>query len=147
MFTNQTRCCEICIPSSNSYLIYLSPYSVMINWWGTRIDSRRGWTRKFCLIFSKFFRTVILPIIPTTLEALGLITMHRWLYFVSSSRERLWRHWAGPRIHAARCILYSLIPVFLFERVRKHTSCTRDDKRLCLENALTSRSFSGWDKV
>ena len=30
--------------------------------------------------------------------------------------------------------------VFLFERVRKHTSCVRDDKRLPLEYALTSRS-------
>ena len=35
------------------------------------------------------------------------------------------------------------ILVFLFERVRKHTSCARDVKRLCLEYVLTSRSFSG----
>ena len=68
------------------------------------------------------------------------------LYFVSS-RERPWRHWARPMIHAARRILYASISVFLFERVRKHTSYARDDKRLCLEYALTSRSFSGWDKV
>ena len=27
---------------------------------------------------------------------------------------------------------YASIPVFLFERVRKHTSCARDDKRLPL---------------
>ena len=68
------------------------------------------------------------------------------LYFVSS-RERPWRHWARPRIHAARRILYASIPVFLFERVRKHTSCARDDKRLPPEYVLTSRSFSRWDKV
>ena len=68
------------------------------------------------------------------------------LYFVSS-RERQWRHWACPRIHASRRILYASIPVFLFERVKKTTSCARDDKRLCLEYALTPRSFSGWDKV
>ena len=68
------------------------------------------------------------------------------LYFVSS-REWLWRHWARPRIHTARCTLSAPIPVFLFEHMRKHTSCARDDKRLCLEYVLTSRSFSGWDKV
>ena len=40
--------------------------------------------------------------------------------------------------HAARCILYHVyasIPVFLFERVRKHTSCARYDKRLPPEYA------------
>ena len=37
-----------------------------------------------------------------------------FLYFVSS-KERPWRHWAHPRIHAARCMLYASIPVFLFE--------------------------------
>ena len=42
------------------------------------------------------------------------------LYFVSS-RERSWRHWACSRIHATRRILYASIPVFLFERVRRHT--------------------------
>ena len=68
------------------------------------------------------------------------------LYFVSS-RERPWRHWAHPGIHAARRILYASIPVFLFERVRKHTSCARDDMRLPPEYALTSRLFSRWDKV
>ena len=52
--------------------------------------------------------------------------MVRWrrieLYFVSS-RERQWHHWwARPRIHAARRNLYASIPVFLFERVRNHTS-------------------------
>ena len=46
------------------------------------------------------------------------------LYFVSS-RELPWRHWSRPRIHAAKRILYAWIPVFLFERVRKHTSCAR----------------------
>ena len=46
------------------------------------------------------------------------------LYFVSS-RERPWRHWERPRIHASRRILYASIQVFLFERVRKHTSCAR----------------------
>ena len=34
------------------------------------------------------------------------------------------------------------IPVFLFESVRKHTSCPRGDKCLPPEYALTSRSFS-----
>ena len=68
------------------------------------------------------------------------------LYFVSS-QERPWRHWALPNIHAARRILCASTPVFLFERVRKHTSCTRDDKRLPPEYALMSRSFSRWDKV
>ena len=42
----------------------------------------------------------------------------RSLYFVSS-RERPWRHWACPRIHAARRIHYASIPVFLFEHVKK----------------------------
>ena len=51
------------------------------------------------------------------------------------------------RIHATRRILYASITVFLFERVRKHTSCARDDKRLPPEYTLTSRSFSSWDKV
>ena len=51
------------------------------------------------------------------------------------------------RIHAARRILYASILVFLFECVRKHTSCARDDKRLPSEYALTSLSFSRWDKV
>ena len=46
-----------------------------------------------------------------------LLLMNSTLYFVLS-RERLWRHWARPRIHAAS-ILYASIPVFLFERVRK----------------------------
>ena len=35
-----------------------------------------------------------------------------WLYFVLS-RERPWRHWSRPRIHAARLILYASISVFL----------------------------------
>ena len=52
-----------------------------------------------------------------------------------------------PSIHAARRILYTSISVFLFERVRKHTSCARSDKRLPPEYALTSRSFSRWDQV
>ena len=68
------------------------------------------------------------------------------LYFVSS-RERPWRHRARSMIHATRRMLYASIPVFLFERVRRHTSCARDDKRLPLECTLTSRSFSRWDKV
>ena len=34
------------------------------------------------------------------------------------------------RCNFARCILYVSILVFLFEHVRKHTSCARDDKRL-----------------
>ena len=37
-------------------------------------------------------------------------------------------------------ILYASIPVFLFERGRKHTSCAGDDKCLPPEYALTSRS-------
>ena len=68
------------------------------------------------------------------------------LYFVSS-QERPWRHWARPRIHAARRILYASISVFLFERVRKHTKYARGCKRLPLKYALTSRSFLRWDKV
>ena len=44
-----------------------------------------------------------------------------YLYFVSSW-ERPWHHWARPRIHAARRILYASIPVFPLERVRKHTT-------------------------
>ena len=53
---------------------------------------------------------------------------------------------SAPKDTPARRILYASIPVFIFERVRKHTSCARDDKRLCLEYALTSRSFSGETK-
>ena len=36
----------------------------------------------------------------------------------------------------------SFMRQFLFERVRKHTSCARGDKRLPPEYTLTSRSFS-----
>ena len=68
------------------------------------------------------------------------------LYFVSS-QKRLWRHWSRQRIHAARRTLYTSILVFLFERFRKHTSCSRGNKYLRPEDALTSRSFSRWDKV
>ena len=68
------------------------------------------------------------------------------LYFISS-RERPWHYWARPRIHVARRILHVSILVFLFECVRKHTSCACDDKRLPPEYALTSRSFSRWDTV
>ena len=68
------------------------------------------------------------------------------LYFVSS-RERPWRHWARPRIYASRHIIYALIPVFLFECVRKHTNCARDDEHLPPEYALTSRLFLRWDNV
>ena len=68
------------------------------------------------------------------------------LYF-DSSQERPWRHWARPRIHAARLILYASILVFLFEGARKRTSCACGDSSLPPEYALTSRSFSGRDKV
>ena len=47
-----------------------------------------------------------------------------------------------PMIHAARRILYASIPVFIFERVRKHKSCASDDKHLPPEYVLMSRSFS-----
>ena len=50
------------------------------------------------------------------------------------------------RIHAARRILYASIPAFLFN-VWENTQVARDDKRLPPEYALTSRSFSRWDKV
>ena len=53
---------------------------------------------------------------------------------------------APTRTHAARRILYASIPVFLFLRVRKHTSCAQDYKRLPPEYVLMSRSFSRWDK-
>ena len=53
---------------------------------------------------------------------------------------------SAPKDTPARRILYASIPVFIFERVRKHTSFARDDKRLCLKYALTSRSFSGETK-
>ena len=36
---------------------------------------------------------------------------------------------------------------FFFERVRKHRSYSRDNKRVTLYHVLTSRSFSRWDKV
>ena len=57
------------------------------------------------------------------------------LIFIYSSRQKMkccliqekpWRHWARPRIHAERRIHYASITVFLFERVRKHASCTLD---------------------
>ena len=43
---------------------------------------------------------------------------------------------APERIHAARRIFF--VSVFLFERVRKHSSCMRDNKCLPPEYALTS---------
>ena len=67
-------------------------------------------------------------------------------YFVSS-RERPWRHSARHRINAEKRIICASIPGFLFERVRKHRSHARDNQRVILYHALTSRSFSGWDKV
>ena len=62
-------------------------------------------------------------------EDLRLLNSSLYLNFVSS-RERLWCHWTRQRIHAARRILYASIPVFLFERVRNHTSCARNDNRI-----------------
>ena len=43
------------------------------------------------------------------------VQSYQSLYYVSS-RERPWRHWPHPRIHAARRILYASISVFLSER-------------------------------
>ena len=51
-------------------------------------------------------------------------------YTLVSSWEQLWHHWVHQRIHAAKRILYASISVFLFERVRKRTSCERDNKRI-----------------
>ena len=45
--------------------------------------------------------------------------------------------------HAPKMHPLCVNPGVPFERVRKHTSCTCDDKRLCLEYVLTSQSFSG----
>ena len=66
-----------------------------------------------------------------------------------SSRERPWRHWSRPRIHAARPILYASISAFLFEMCEKtHKLRARWQASVFLRNnALTSRSFSRWDKV
>ena len=68
------------------------------------------------------------------------------LHFVSS-RERPWCHSVRRRINAAKRIICASIPGFLFERVRKHRSYARDNKRAILYHALTSRLFSRWDKV
>ena len=72
-----------------------------------------------------------------------------FLYFVSS-RERPWRHSAHQtcqRINASKRIICASIPGFLFERVRKQRSYARNNKRVIMYHALTSRSFSRWDKV
>ena len=45
------------------------------------------------------------------------------------------------------CILYASTPMILFECMRKHTSCARDNQRLRLEYTLTSQSFSRWDNI
>ena len=56
--------------------------------------------------------------------------------------------WPLPRINATKRFLYAFkIPGFLFECVRKHRNYMRDNKHLILNHALTSRSFSRWDKV
>ena len=78
--------------------------------------------------------------------ALVAISLFITLYFVSS-RERPWRHSACWRINAEQRIIWASIPGFLFERVRKYRSYARDNKRAILYHALTSRSFSRWDKV
>jgi len=44
-------------------------------------------------------------------------------------------------------ILYTSILVFLFEHVRRHTSCVRDDKRLPLVFVLTLGSILRRDKI
>ena len=72
---------------------------------------------------------------------------YRVYYTFVSSQERPWRHWSRPRIHAARRILYASILVFLFEHVRKHTSCVQDNNRLLPAYAPTSHLFLRRDKV
>ena len=49
--------------------------------------------------------------------------------------------------YAARRILYASRPGWVFECMRKHKCCTRDNKHLILKYVLTSRSFSRRDKV
>ena len=67
------------------------------------------------------------------LELWGWITLGVSSYTLSHPEKD--RDWARPRIHAARRILYyASILVFLFERVRQHTSCARDDKHLFVWN-------------
>ena len=101
------------------------PVCHILSYWchlGVPPGDKRG--RKHCLM--KTMSNVLI------ISSIAIAYKPIYVYFVSS-RERQLLHRACPRINAARCILYASIPVFLFERVGKHTSCARDDKRLCLE--------------
>ena len=82
-------------------------------------SSKDGWDEKPIVITGKT-RSIILCLTPrTTVTSL--------------------EHAQGYTLQDAS---YASIPVFLFEGVRKHTSCERIDERLPLESALTSQSFS-----
>ena len=67
------------------------------------------------------------------------------LYFVSSP-EWPWRHSVRWMINAAKRIICASIPGFFVERLRKHRSCSRDNKRVILYHAPTSQSSRGETK-
>ena len=98
----------------------------------------------FISIFDVGYAPIVLWFVDVTQHIMPIIFVHNLLYLVSS-QERLWRHWARPMIQAARRILFESFPVFIFECVRKHK--LHDNKHLPPKYALTSQSFSRWDKV